>query len=157
MELKIRIGRLSDLAEIQKLFSDSITFVCSKDYNQTQIEAWKLAAQNSKPWQKIIENQYFILAELNQIIVGFASLENYNYIDVLFVHKDFQRQGIAQALFDKLIYEARKFDSQIITSDVSKTAKAFFETNGFIVVAEQIKTINNVEIQNYKMQKTLLY
>ena len=155
MEYTIRIGQISDLAEIQKLFSDSITFVCSKDYSQIQIDAWKTAALKLERWQMIVENQFFIVAEFDNKIVGFASLENDNYIDVLFVHKDYQRQGIAQRLFDTILKEANRLNSLFITADVSITAKPFFESNGFLVVKEQIQQRNNVDIVNFKMQKTV--
>ncbi len=156
MKLKIRIGVFSELPEIQNLFSETITFVCQNDYDQKQIEAWKSSVENSERWQNLIQNQYFIVAELDNKIVGFASLENGNYIDVLFVHKNFQRMGIAQKLFVELENEAKRLNNFVLTSDVSKTAKAFFESNGFKVIAEQLQVRKNVEIINYKMQKELL-
>jgi putative acetyltransferase len=83
-------------------------------------------------------------------------LDKGNYIDVLFVHKDFQRMGIAQKLFIELETEAKRLKNFTLTSDVSRTAKAFFESNGFSVVVEQVQVRKNVEILNYKMQKELL-
>lgn len=91
MDLKIRNGHISELAEIQTLFTETISFICKKDYNQDQINAWKSSIENINRWSAIIENQFFIVAVLNHKIVGFASLDNGNYIDVLFVHKDFQK------------------------------------------------------------------
>jgi putative acetyltransferase len=155
MELKIRSGVLSELPEIQNLFFQTITFVCQNDYDQQQIEAWRSSVENVERWHNLIKNQYFIVAELNQQIVGFASLDNGNYIDVLFVHKDFQRMRIAQKLFAELESKAKESSNFILTSDVSKTAKAFFESNGFKVIAEQIQVRENIEIVNFKMQKQL--
>ncbi len=156
MQLQIRKGVLSELSEIQNLFSETITFVCQNDYDQRQIEVWKSSIENIERWQSLIQNQYFIVAELKDKIVGFASLDKGNYIDVLFVHKDFQRMGIAQKLFIELENEAKRLNSYVLTSDVSKTAKAFFESNGFAVLAEQVQVRENVEIVNYKMQKELV-
>lgn len=156
MELKIRKGVLSELSEIQTIFSETISSVCSNDYDQTQIEAWQSSVENFERWHNLIEKQYFIVAESNHQIVGFASLDNGTYIDVLFVHKNFQRRGIAQKLFIELENEARRLDSFVLTSDVSKTAKAFFLNNGFEIIAEQLQVRKKVEIMNYKMQKNLL-
>ena len=156
MEIKIRNGVLKELPEIQNLFSETITFVCCNDYDQKQIEAWKSSIENFERWQNLILQQYFIVAELNGKIVGFASLNNGNYIDVLFVHKDFQRMRIAHKLFVELENEAKRLNSPKLTSDVSKTAKAFFERNGFTIVTEQLQIRKNVEIVNYKMQKVLV-
>ena len=156
MQLQIRKGVLSELSEIQNLFSETITFVCQNDYDQRQIEVWKSSIENLERCQSLIQNQYFIVAELKDKIVGFASLDKGNYIDVLFVHKDFQRMGIAQKLFVELENEVKRVNSFVLTSDVSKTVKAFFESNGFTVLAEQVQVRENVEIVNYKMQKELV-
>ncbi|WP_394676258.1 GNAT family N-acetyltransferase [uncultured Sphingobacterium sp.] len=78
-----------------------------------------------------------------------------DYIDVLYVHKDFQRQGIAQKLYNALETEATKHKNTFLTADVSKTAKPFFEANGFKVIAEQIQIRTEIEIPNYNMKKDL--
>lgn len=156
MQLQIRKGVLSELTEIQNLFSETITFVCQNDYDQRQIEVWKSSIENLERCQSLIQNQYFIVAELKDKIVGFTSLDKVNYIDVLFVHKDFQRMGIAQKLFVELENEVKRVNSFVLTSDLSKTVKAFFESNGFTVLAEQVQVRENVEIVNYKMQKELV-
>lgn len=156
MQLQIRKGVLSELTEIQNLFSETITFVCQNDYDQRQIEVWKSSIENLERCQSLIQNQYFIVAELKDKIVGFTSLDKVNYIDVLFVDKDFQRMGIAQKLFVELENEVKRVNSFVLTSDVSKTVKAFFESNGFTVLAEQVQVRENVEIVNYKMQKELV-
>jgi len=92
---------------------------------------------------------------LNQKMVGFASLNHGKYVDVMYVHKDFQRQGIAQKLYTTLEDEARRLERTFVTADVSKTAKPFFEANGFKVIAEQIQIRTEVEIPNYNMKKDL--
>ena len=42
-----------------------------------------------------------------------------------------------------------------MTSDVSKTARQFFEKVGFEVIEEQSVVRKNVELTNYKMKKKL--
>ena len=153
--LTLRKGVLKDLQEILILFSGTIETVCANDYNNEQIVAWISSVNNTGRWHRLIEDQYFIVAVLNQKIVGFASLAHGDYIDVLYVHKDFQRQGIAQQLYNALETEATIHKNTILTADVSKTAKPFFEANGFKVIAEQIQIRTEVEIPNYNMKKDL--
>lgn len=155
VELIIRKGVLQEIEEISVLFSETIDTICSYDYNSEQIAAWKSSSGDQQRWHRLIENQYFIIAILNGKIVGFASLDQGNYVDVMYVHRDFQRQGIAQKLYNTLENEAKRQKSTFITADVSKTAKPFFETNGFKVTTEQIQIRNEVEIPNYNMQKQL--
>ncbi len=101
----------------------------------------------------ILVNQYFLIAEIDEKMIGFGSLENGNHIDFLYIYKDFIRKGIANLIFDKLKAESLKlgFDKQ--TSDVSKTARPFFETKGFKVIRENKNKINGVEIINYHMSQ----
>ncbi|WP_312336908.1 GNAT family N-acetyltransferase [Sphingobacterium sp.] len=155
VKLIIRKGVLQELEEISVLFSETIDTICSDDYNSEQIAAWKSSSSDQQRWYRLIENQYFIIAILNGKIVGFASLDQGNYVDVMYVHRHFQRQGIAQRLYSTLENEAKRQKSTFITADVSKTAKPFFEANGFKVTTEQIQVRNKVEIPNYNMQKQL--
>jgi putative acetyltransferase len=144
MQLLIRAAEPSELAEIQNLFCQTITSVCQKDYDQNQLQAWASAVGDSERWQKLITDQYFLVGELSGKIVGFASLDKGYYIDVLLVHKDFQRMGIAQALFVELEAQAKRLNSPLMTAEVSKTANAFFKGNGFRVLAEQLQVRQNV-------------
>jgi len=155
MGLILRKGVLQDLQEMLILFSETIATVCADNYNNEQIAAWVLSVNNHGRWHRLIEDQYFIVAMLNQKMVGFASLNHGNYVDVMYVHKDFQRQGIAQKLYTTLEDEARRLERTFVTADVSKTAKPFFEANGFKVIAEQIQIRTEVEIPNYNMKKDL--
>ena len=54
-------------------------------------------------------------------------MENNDYIDFLYVHKDYQRHGIADRLYFEIEKEAIKRNATILSSDVSETAKRFFE------------------------------
>lgn len=154
-KLIIRPSNLSDLTEMQEMFVDTISTICKHDYSPEQIIVWTSSIENTKRWTDKLSSQYFLIAELNNKIVGFASLQNKNYFDLLYVHKDFQRQGIASRLYTEIENEAIKRESTILSSDVSKTARQFFEKKGFQIIAPQIVVIKHVELVNYKMSKLL--
>jgi putative acetyltransferase len=152
--LKFRLAKKIDLDEIQKLFMETIKATCSKDYSDEQIGIWVESVKNKERWFGFIEKQYFLLAELDQIIVGFASLENRNpaYLNLMFVHKDYLRLGIAGELLNAI--EIEKSGGVDLESDVSVTAKAFFEKKGFRVQKEnRNKKPNGIELINYRMLK----
>ncbi|MHC0440099.1 GNAT family N-acetyltransferase [Flavobacterium sp. 3-210] len=153
--MNFRKATISDLAEMQKLFVQTIRSVCKNDYNPAQIEAWTSGAKITERWIDVVEKQFVLLAIIQDKITGFGTLKDNNYIDFFFIHKDFQRQGIANKIFTELELEAKKHNSKIITSDVSITAKPFFEKKGFVVKIEQKNRIKGVEIINYKMEKEL--
>lgn len=151
----IRKGNSSDLPEMQQLFAETITHICSKDYDNVQIEAWRLGAENEMRWQKVIENQYVLIAVSHGKIAGFISLDQGNYIDLLFVHKDFQNQGTAFQLYQWVEQEAVRQKQPFLTADVSKTAKPFFEKMGFHIIREQSVPVRGTKLTNYKMEKKL--
>lgn len=153
--IHIRKASHKDLPEVLQLFTDTIRHVCSNDYSQDQINAWVKSINNTKRWNSRIDEQYFIVAEQHGTIVGFASLEDGTYVDLLYVHKDYQRQGVGRALIRDLETESFRLGAKEQTSDVSITARPFFEFHGFQVIQEQTVTVNGVELQNFKMRRHL--
>ncbi|MDQ6470517.1 GNAT family N-acetyltransferase [Flavobacterium sp. LHD-80] len=153
--MNFRKATISDLLEMQKLFVQTIQSVCKNDYNPDQINAWVSGAENTQRWVDVIEKQFVLLAIIENKIAGFGTLKDSNYIDLFFIHKDFQRKGIANKIFNELELEAKNHHSKSITSDVSITAKPFFEKKGFAVKTIQKNIVKGVEIINYKMEKEL--
>lgn len=154
--IAIRKGNLQDLPEMLILFQDTITSVCQQDYNPNQLEAWKSGSQNHERWQNVMNEQYILIAESENNMVGFSTLDQGNYIDLLFVHKDYQHLGIASQLYKLLEKEALFHNQKVLTADVSKTAKPFFERMGFTVIQEQTVNVKGVDLINYKMEKELI-
>lgn len=153
--ISIRFAKLSDLPEMQKMFVDTISTICKDDYSPEQIKVWTSSIENTQRWTDKLTSQYFLVAELDNKIVGYASLENNNYLDLLYVHKDYQRQGIAYRLYSEIEKEAIKRKATVLNSDVSETARRFFEKKGFKTISPQTNIIKDIEIINYKMTKTL--
>jgi len=151
----IRKGKEADLPEILQLFAATIDAVCRKDYTPQQLEAWKSGAENEERWRKVIRDQYVVIALKENKIAGFCTLDQGNYIDLLFVHKDEQQKGIASILYQEVENEALRQREKQLTAEVSKTARPFFEKIGFQVVQEQEVNIKGVTLTNYKMIKIL--
>jgi putative acetyltransferase len=154
-QITIRKGLPSDLPVLQQLFADTISKVCSSDYDTQQIQVWTSSIEDKKRWSIMISNQFVLVAQLEKKVLGFATLDNGNYIDFLYVHKDYQRQGLAYQLYTDIENEAIRQKQTELTSDVSKTARPFFEKVGFEVINEQTVVRQNVELTNYKMKKKL--
>lgn len=155
LKISIRLSKLSDLTEMQKMFVDTISTICKNDYSPEQIKVWISSIENTQRWTDKLTSQYFLIAELDNKIVGYASLENNDYFDFLYVHKDYQRRGIADRLYSEIEKEAINRKATVLNSDVSETARRFFEKKGFKTITPQTNIIKGVEIVNYKMTKPL--
>ncbi|PTT34772.1 GNAT family N-acetyltransferase [Chryseobacterium sp. HMWF028] len=154
--ITIRKGASDDLPEMLQLFTATIDEVCKKDYDLQQLEAWKSGTENKKRWMNVIRDQYVLIAVIENKIVGFCTLDQGNYIDLLFVHKDHQHKGIAFLLYHQIEKEALQCNEKEITADVSKTARSFFEKAGFQVIQEQTVNVKRTSMINYKMMKHLI-
>ncbi|CAD0220967.1 GNAT family N-acetyltransferase [Chryseobacterium sp. JV274] len=154
--ITIRKGIRKDLPEMLELFTATIDEVCKKDYNPLQLEAWKSGAENEERWMNVISSQYVLIAENRKQIVGFCTLDKGNYIDLFFVHKNYQQKGIAAMLYHEIEKEALQQDERLLTADVSKTARPFFEKIGFHVIEEQTVHVKGIALINYKMEKKLI-
>jgi putative acetyltransferase len=153
--MNFRKATISDLQEMQEMYIETIKWICKSDYNPLQINAWISGLDDTERWLKVIYSQFVLLAIDDDKIVGYGTLKDGNYIDFFCVHKDFQRQKIADNIFNQLEIEAKKEHSKTITADVSITAKPFFEKKGFNTKAEQKNIRLGVELINYKMEKEL--
>lgn len=161
-EIKLRRALPEDLNELRGLYIDTVTNVNAKDYDEKQIQAW------IKPWfepdtvtrdkrtfaDKIVE-QYFIVAVIDSTIAGFGSLEDDGYLDFMYVHKDFQRQGVAKALLTELENYAHSKNIKELNSIVSKTALGFFQKYGFEKVREEVVEVRGAVFIDNIMIKEL--
>jgi putative acetyltransferase len=150
--MKIRPAQTKDLNQICSLFKETVRTICIKDYSKQQIEAWSSAADNKIKWQEKIETQISLVAEEDDKILGIGSLKGGNYIDLFYVHKDFQGIGIATRILQELENKS-SINESILYSDVSKTAKSFFEKHGYITIKQQNAIVKNVSMINYRMEK----
>lgn len=152
--LNLRQATFDDIQSVKDLFKGSIFNICSKDYSPEQISAWGKRGENDNVWRTRIQDQYFLIAELNQTIIGCVSLTTENYVDVMFVHYNHQGKGIASLLLRAIENRATYSYDNIISVDASITAKLFFKKKGYQVVKEQHVNIGTILI-NYKMIKYL--
>ncbi|MBC9934286.1 GNAT family N-acetyltransferase [Chitinophaga qingshengii] len=154
--MNIRKAQLSDMPALRDLYQGTILSVNSKDYNPEQVAAWAARGNRLDSLEKRINTQHFYVAETAEnVITGFASLEDDGEFDMMFVHKDFQRQGVASLLVEQIIRKAQELQLPVLTAYVSITARPFFEKKGFTVVRAQTVDIDGVVLDNYEMIKHL--
>jgi putative acetyltransferase len=152
---EIRQATLEDIPEITSIFRDTITEINSKDYSEEQIKVWASGADDTDKWKERIKKFYFIVAEIDTHISGFAYLKNGNYFDGLFVHKDYQRQGIASKLMRIIESQVMMNGFTIVKSDVSITALPFFDNKYYNVIKKQKKNFKGLVFENYGVEKEL--
>jgi putative acetyltransferase len=154
--MTLRPATLDDIPEMKELYRQTILEVNSRDYTPEQVEAWASTADRTDTLASRIQSQYFLVAVSPQgNIAGFASIEAPDYLDMVYVHKDFQRQGVGRLLMEEMIRYARENGFAQIESDVSVTARPLFEAFGFVWVADQWPEVKGVSMPNFKLRLPL--
>ena len=153
--MKIRNYTEADCDELTDLFFNTVHSINKSDYSTQQLNAWATGNIDKTKWNNSFLEHHTVISEIDGKIVGFGDLDS-NYIDRLYVHKDYQRQGIASAILDCLEQYARQANKLEMTTHASITAKPFFEKRGYHTVKAQQVMRNGVLLTNFVMKKQLL-
>lgn len=142
----------SDCKILADLFYHTVHTVNTKDYSDEQINAWADGNIDLKMWNDSLLLHYTVIAEIDDIIVGFGDIDKTGYLDRLFVRHDYQSQGVATAICDEL---EKSVNTKKIITHASITARGFFEKRGYTVIKEQQVQRHNVFLTNYVMELIL--
>ena len=157
-DFMIRVALQSDTVELKQLFQNTVLAINRRDYSQAEVEDWASCGDNLANIKDMIKTHYFIVAVNQQSeIVGFSSITPQGYLHSMFVHKDFQGKGIAIMLLNEIEQYAITNGIMRITSEVSLTARPFFEKRGYIVEEEQKSKANQLSLTNFWMAKQMIY
>ena len=156
-QICIRQATFDDILELKNLYQGTVLTINRQDYSQEEVDDWASCGDDLSHIRKRIETHYFIVAvnPLSQI-VGFSSITPQGYLHSMFVHKDFQGKGIATLLLKEIERYAMENKIVRITSEVSITARPFFEKWGYTVEIEQKRKANQLCLTNYWMTKELI-
>lgn len=173
--MKIRLYQESDTPQIMQLFYQTVHTINARDYTPEQLAAWAPETASEANWRdKLSESICYVvessvpsrasgqapqdrLADKEDTIqiIGFGDLTPRGHLGHLFVHKDFQRSGVASLIMQTLIQEALNYDLYKITAEVSITARPFFEKFGFEVVTKKKKVLRGMGFVAFQMRKLL--
>ncbi|WP_340008993.1 GNAT family N-acetyltransferase [Paenibacillus sp. FSL K6-0276] len=157
--MEIRAYQESDISQLISLFYETVYSVNKLHYTQEQLDAWAPKEEEAlklKSWKASLRQNITYVAETNGYVVGFSDMTVEGHLDRLYVHKDFQGQGVASALVNKLEQEARILGLNEMNTEASITAKPFFERHGYELVAQQSVERKGVQLVNYRMSKKLI-
>ena len=148
--MEIRSYAPSDIQEMAALFYDTVHTVNARDYTPAQLNAWATGEVDLAAWDQSFQEHISLVAEENGVIVGFGDMDETGYLDRLYVHKDYQGQGVATALCNAL--EAA-CPAKIFTTHASLTARPFFKGRGYRVLRRQTVVRRGVALDNFVMEK----
>ncbi len=157
MKFTLREARSEDTAALAHMVGETIVRVNNKDYSPPQITAWAARASSAARWKELFGAglAFFVAENPAGEIVGVSSIDDRGYLHSMFVDYRFQGGGIASALLERARQHAVCAGAKEMTSEVSITARSFFETRGFRVEKEQEVMVGTISMKNYFMRRRL--
>jgi putative acetyltransferase len=146
---------INDTEEIMQLFYDTVHRINIRDYSQVQVDAWAPEHMDTQKWIERMQDRMTYVAEENGKVIGFAELERNGHIGCFYCHADRQNVGVGTALFNKIQLIAGNLNLPKLFTEVSITAKPFFEHMGFTAIASQEVELRGAKLINYVMEKRL--
>ena len=147
------------------MFFETVHWVNRAHYSEHQVHAWAppLEQWDMPRWRaRLAAQSVVVAAEESGEIVGFCSWEPKRdaaartaYLDMLFVHRAWQRRGVAAALYTEAERTMRAREMVRVQTHASVTAQPFFARQGFTLVKHQTVHVRGVDLPNAVMEKRL--
>ncbi len=139
--------------EIADLFHQSVHAIDPSVYTPEQKEAWAATPPDYAKWSLRLDEKRPFVAIVDGCVAGFIELDADGHIDCTYTHPNFQGMGVASALYERLLLEARLNNIERLYVEASFIAKPFFEHRGFTVIKENTLQRNGVTLINVTMER----
>jgi len=154
LPFQIRPLESTDLGELLGVFREAIQISAADQYDQHQRDAWSRAQSHESLISALSEGEA-VVAEWDDALVGFAHRVN-GYINMVFVHPDASRVGIATLLYQHLEDGARVEGITELNAHASLTAHDFFHFMGFTSEGQEEAERDGVRLPRHHMRKSLV-
>ena len=155
-EIFIRDYRPEDVQALANIYYNTIHRINIQDYTEEQVDVWApITSLETEGWAKKFLRIKPIIATIGDEIVGFTQFEPNGHIDYFYCHHEWIGKGVGSALMKEILHRAENNHIHLIFSEVSITAKPFFEKWRFRVVAQQKILRQGIELTNFKMERAL--
>jgi putative acetyltransferase len=154
-EISLRPYLPADAARCAEIFRAGVEELTSEDYSADQRDAWAAKANDAEAFAVRLVKALTLVALIDGEVVGFASLRGASDLDMLYVDPRFARRGVGGALVDALARLAQARGAELLTSEVSDTARPLFERQGFVAQQRNLVQLDDQWLANTTMTKRL--
>ncbi len=131
--ITVRQYAADDAACTREVFSAAVRRTALSHYTPAQVEAWAPDDIDLDNWGRRRAAAWTVVAVDGDQLVGFADLTDAGEMDMLYVHPDHGRRGIASGLVVSVIREARHRGLHRIDVHASRVLQPLLERLGFAV------------------------
>lgn len=148
-------GHAGDAHGTYAAYRSAILQTASADYEPEQLAAWAgVEVADLSQWDARRLAAHTFVAVVDERVAGFADFRAAEgLLDMLFVHPDFGRRGIAQQLVCTVKQEALRAGLVALRTHASRTARPALERSGFRVIRSRPdNVIRGQTLPNYEMR-----
>ena len=145
-----------DAAPTFHVFDQAVKRTAAAFYTRDQLNAWNPGPVDLDQWHERRTAAWTVVADTGTAVAGFADLTQDGVLDMLYVHPSHASTGIAHALIDSVLAEARRRGLRQVRTFASRPARPVLEHCGFVVDRDNYdNTIRGQVVPNYTMHITL--
>jgi putative acetyltransferase len=145
----------ADAESCVEIFRVSVRQSAASHYDQDQREAWASTIGDESALLRRFDGAAVLISEIGGEIVGFGSLKNTGKIDMVYVHPNFGRRGVASRLIGALSDFAKSKSTKVLTVDASDVSRPLFGRLGFVEDRRGFFSLGEIRLAYTAMVKTL--
>jgi putative acetyltransferase len=153
--IALRPALPADAPALAALFRASVETLGAEDYSQAQVEACSPLAGDEAEFGAELAQKLTTVATLGGALAGFAALKGTEVLDMLYVHPQFARRGVASALCDAMEKLASARKAKKLAVDASDGAEKFFARRGYLAQKRNMVFLGDEVLGNTTMTKDL--
>lgn len=145
----------ADLPILAAIFRAAIDVLAQEDYDAGQRAVWMERANDIEAFNAGLTGALTLVATVGGTPAGFASLKDNERVEMLYVHPDAARRGVATMLVDALERLGTARGAKKLTVEASDTARPLFEGRGYEAHSRSTVPLGDVWLARTQMVKLL--
>ena len=98
----LRRYQKDDCKAMLELFYNTVHTINIKDYTKEQCNAWTFNIKNINQWHQRFTSSFTVVAVESDQVIGFRNINEQGFMDMLYVHHEYQNRKIATLICERL-------------------------------------------------------
>jgi len=131
--IQLRPYEAADAAATWEVFHAAVRHTARARYSAAQVAAWAPDDVDADRWARRRAAAWTLVAVIDEQVVGFADLTDAGELDMLYVHPDHAREGVATHLLTAVVTEAEHRGLSRVEVHASWVLQPLLERLGFVL------------------------
>ena len=149
----LRPASAADVPTLAAIYEGSVRRLAPTLYLPPQVDAWAGFARDEEAFRRWILDAFTLVAEVQEVVVGFGGLRDDGLVSSLYVHPDQGRRGIASLILAALLERARALGLPRVSTHASEFSRGTFLRAGFEVDADEVVQRRGLPFRRFRMSR----